>query len=291
MLSKHITVCIFAWNEERRILRCIDNFKGLFDIIVVDNFSTDRTVEIVKEAGYKSIIVKNPGFIETPEVMDPVCNASSTDYVLIASVSEFIPLPLLQKYADVANRATHDVVCAYRNSITAGESIPISDRPTKRFPGELRFFKKGMVDYRNNEVHGRGRIICPPSRILNVVTDPHLHFFQFRDYDWSHTEFKHRVYNDILAKQRFDKGVRFSWFWMNMQATKQFLNAYVRFGCWRYGVLGFIHSFHRWYMEIGIWFRIWEWENQLSRSGVMEKNDAFRRKLEQEVSQFIDKVQ
>lgn len=288
MLSQRITVCIFAWNEEKRILRCIDNFSGIFDIVVVDNYSTDRTVEIVKNAGYKVISVKNPGFIENTEVMNPVCDACTTDYILIASVSEFIPLALLQKYAEVANHDTHDVVRAYRNSITAGQPIPISARPTRRFSGELRFFKKGAVDYSDNEVHGRGRVTCPPSRVLSVVTAPDLHFFQFRDYDWSHTELKHRAYNDVLAKQRFDKGVRFSWFWMNIYATKQFLNAYLRFGSWRYGMLGFIHSFHRWYMEVGIWFRIWEWEHQLSRSGVIEKNDAFRKKLEDEVKQFTN---
>ncbi|MDD2727797.1 glycosyltransferase [Malikia sp.] len=289
MLSHNITVCIFAWNEEQRILRCIENFKGFFDIVIVDNCSTDRTVEVVREAGYRTITVKNPGFIETPEVMGPVCDACNTDYVLIASVSEFIPLVLLQRYAEVANGGTHDVVRAYRESITAGQPIPISGRPTKRFPGELRFFKKGAVDYANNEVHGRGRMACTPDRVLSLVTDSRLHFFQFRDYDCSQTELKHRSYNDVLAKQRYDSGTRFSWLRMMLHATKQFLDAYVRFGSWRYGMLGFMHSFYRWYMEVGIWFRIWEWEHRLSRDGVIQQNDAMRKKLEQEVAQFVAK--
>ena len=163
---------------------------------------------------------------------------------------------------------------------------PISGRPTKRFPGELRFFKKGAVDYADNEVHGRGRMVCPPDRVLSLVTDTRLHFFQFRDYDCSHTELKHRTYNDVLAKQRYDSGARFSWLRMTLHATKQFLDAYVRFGSWRYGMLGFMHSFYRWYMEVGIWFRIWEWEHRLSRDGVIQQNDAMRKRLEQEVAQF-----
>ena len=286
MLSNNITVCIFAWNEERRILRCIKNFEGLFRILVIDNSSTDDTIKVVTDAGYRAITVKNPGFIETPEVMEPVIAACETEYLLIASVSEFIPLPLLRKYAEVANLQSYDVVRAFRESITAGQAIPISGRPTRRFPGELRFFRKNAVDYTNNQVHGRGRIRVLAERVLNLVTDPNFHFFQFRDYDCSHTELKHCTYNDVLASQRFKSGVRFSWLRLIAHSSKQFLDAYVRFGSWRYGMLGFIHSYHRWQMEVGIWLRIWEWENKLSREGVIRENETFRQKLELEISQF-----
>jgi len=287
VLSSQITVCIFARNEEKRILRCIDNFKGLFEILVVDNLSVDQTVAVAQETGCRAVSVKNPGFIETPEVMDPVLAACNTDYVLIASVSEFVPLPLLQKYAEVANSSSHDVVRAFRQSITAGRAIPISGRPTRRFAGELRFFRKTAVDYSDNQVHGRGRILVEPARVLGLVTDDRYHFFQFRDYDCSHTELKHREYNDVLARQKFDSGERFSWLKLLYYASKQFLDAYLRFGSWRFGMLGFIHSFYRWHMEVGIWLRVWEWQNQLDRTGVLRENEALRCQLEAEIRQSL----
>lgn len=282
MLSDNATACIFAWNESARIMRCIDNFSGLFKILVVDNFSTDGTKDLVEKAGYRCVSIKNTGFIETPGVMDLVEAAIDTEYLLIASVSEFIPLALLRKYAEVANQESYDIVRAYRVSVTAGEPVPISGRPTRRFPGELRFFRKGTVDYRNNQVHDRGRVVCSPERVLKLVTEASCHFYQFRDYDCSRTDIKVCGYNDVLAKQAFDAGVRFSWFWMIVKSSKQFLDSYVRFGSWRYGMLGFIHSFIRWYMEIGIWFRIWEWQNDLSSEGVKRANNAVRYQLEQE---------
>jgi len=284
MLSNNVTVCIFAWNEGGRILRCIENFSGLFPIIVVDNMSTDDTVDVVTRAGHRAIQVRNPGFIETPEVMDKVFAACETDYVLVASVSEFVPMALLLKYAQVASENSHDIVRAFRVSITAGEPIPISGRPRAAFPGDLRFSRKGAVAYEGNQVHHLGRITVPPQRVLSVVTDPALHFFQFRDYDCSHTEAKHRTYNDVLAKQRFDAGARFSWVKMFLTSSKQFLDSYIRFGSIRFGMLGFIHSFYRWHMEIGIWLRVWEWQHQLDRQHVLDRNDAHRKKLEQDFS-------
>jgi glycosyltransferase involved in cell wall biosynthesis len=288
MLSNNITVCIFAWNEEARILRCIDNFKGLFPILVVDNCSTDQTVKTATDAGYKTVTVKNPGFIETTEVMDPVMAACDTDYILVSSVSEFIPLALLLKYAEAANTGSHDIVRAFRESITAGQPIPISGRPRPGFPGELRFFRKGSVDFSGNKVHDRGTIVVAPERVLSLVTNPEYHFYQFRDYDSSHTELKHRTYNDVLAKQRYDAGARFSWARLILHSSKQFLDAYVRFGSWRFGMLGFMHSFYRWHMEVGIWLRIWEWQHDLSRSGVIQANNAVRVRLEQQIIEFMN---
>jgi len=147
MLSTNITVCIFAWNEAPRLRRCIDNFRDRFPMLVIDNASTDRTCEVATEEGVLAVTVKNPGFIETPEVMDVVLAHCNTDYVLIASVSEYIPLNLLRLYADIANRSSYDVVRAYRQSITAGQPIAISGRPRTGDPGQIRFFRKGCIGY------------------------------------------------------------------------------------------------------------------------------------------------
>lgn len=47
-----LSVVIITYNEEKNIGRCIDSVQGVADeIIVLDSFSTDRTVAIVKESG------------------------------------------------------------------------------------------------------------------------------------------------------------------------------------------------------------------------------------------------
>ena len=281
MLSSNVTVCIFAYNEERRLVRCIDNFRGLFPILVVDNCSTDATRAVAEREGCAVVSVKNPGYIETDVVMDPVFAACSTDYILIASVSEFVPRVLLERYAAVANGRTHAIVKAFRESITAGLAIPISGSP-RTHPGELRFLRRGSVDFSGTQVHETGRMLVGADEILNLVQSPTLWFYQFRDYDSSHTERKHGGYNDVLAKQRFDRGEKFGWLRFVLLPLKQFLNCYFRFGAWRFGMPGFIQSYFRWQMEVGILLRIWEWQNDFDGKAVIERNNVVRRRLEAE---------
>lgn len=48
-MREKISVCITAGNEEQNIRRCLESVKWADEIIVIDSFSTDRTVEISRE--------------------------------------------------------------------------------------------------------------------------------------------------------------------------------------------------------------------------------------------------
>ena len=51
-----VSVLILARNEEHQILDCINSVKSFADeIIVIDDFSTDRTAEISNELGARVI--------------------------------------------------------------------------------------------------------------------------------------------------------------------------------------------------------------------------------------------
>ena len=50
-----ISVLIITWNEEVNLPRCLASLSWSDDIVVLDSFSTDRTVEIAKAAGARVI--------------------------------------------------------------------------------------------------------------------------------------------------------------------------------------------------------------------------------------------
>jgi 1,2-diacylglycerol 3-alpha-glucosyltransferase len=63
-----ISVVIPAYNEEMYIENCLNSikkqdYKGMMEIIVVDNNSTDKTVEIAKKFGAKIIVEKKQGYV------------------------------------------------------------------------------------------------------------------------------------------------------------------------------------------------------------------------------------
>lgn len=281
-LSNNLTVCIFAYNEAHRIERCVNNFKGLFPTLVVDNFSEDGTYEAALQLGCSAVKIKNKGYVEDDDVMTQVLSHCKTDYILIATVSEHVPLSLLQCYADVANTGSHDIVRPFRLSVTAGEPIPISGNPSKRQPGELRMFKKGTVSYKNNIVHHTGEILVDESRILNLVRCRNMHFYQFRDYDCAHTEKILIQYGELLGEQYHQQNLRFGLHKAFFYGIKAFFTSYIRFGAFRFGMLGFIHSYYRFHMHFTVWLRVWEWENARRRGDVILLNSNVRAKLEAE---------
>ena len=60
---QQLSVVIITYNEEEKILRCIDSIRDLAqEILVVDSFSTDRTVEICKSAGCRVISRQFEGY-------------------------------------------------------------------------------------------------------------------------------------------------------------------------------------------------------------------------------------
>ncbi len=50
-----ITAIVPTFNNEKIIRRCLENVKWADEILVVDSFSTDRTLDICKEYGARII--------------------------------------------------------------------------------------------------------------------------------------------------------------------------------------------------------------------------------------------
>jgi glycosyltransferase involved in cell wall biosynthesis len=48
-MREKISACILTFNEERKIARCLESLTWCDEIIVLDSFSTDRTIEICKQ--------------------------------------------------------------------------------------------------------------------------------------------------------------------------------------------------------------------------------------------------
>jgi glycosyltransferase involved in cell wall biosynthesis len=59
-----ISCCIVCYNEGRNIRRCLESVKWCDEIVIVDSFSTDRTVEICRAYTNRVIQRAWPGYVE-----------------------------------------------------------------------------------------------------------------------------------------------------------------------------------------------------------------------------------
>ncbi|HEV8718396.1 MAG TPA: glycosyltransferase [Candidatus Binatia bacterium] len=59
-----ISCCIVCYNEEQNIRRCLESVKWCDELVIVDSFSSDRTVEICQEYTNRVIQRAWPGYVE-----------------------------------------------------------------------------------------------------------------------------------------------------------------------------------------------------------------------------------
>lgn len=90
-----ITALIISFNEEVHIARCIEQIRPLVRrIVVVDSFSTDRTVEIARSLG--ADVYQNPFTTHGAQVQWGADNtAIDTDWILRMDCDEYLEAPLL----------------------------------------------------------------------------------------------------------------------------------------------------------------------------------------------------
>ena len=63
MSTTPLSVCIIAYNEEENLPRCLASVAFADDIVVVDSYSTDRTVDIARQAGCRVIAQTFLGYV------------------------------------------------------------------------------------------------------------------------------------------------------------------------------------------------------------------------------------
>ncbi|MFI5153343.1 MAG: glycosyltransferase family 2 protein, partial [Chitinophagales bacterium] len=93
-----LSAVIITFNEEQNIGRCIDSVKQVADeIIVLDSFSTDRTIEIAREKG---AIVKQQPFAGYIEQKNAALDLANFPYVLSLDADEALDERSIQSIKD-----------------------------------------------------------------------------------------------------------------------------------------------------------------------------------------------
>lgn len=83
-----LSVVIITFNEEKNIRRCIESVLPVADeIIVIDSFSDDKTVEIASSLGAK---VKQSAFVGYIKQKNKAINEASNNYILLLDADEFL---------------------------------------------------------------------------------------------------------------------------------------------------------------------------------------------------------
>lgn len=193
-----ISAIIIARNEEESIGRCIESLRNCIDeiIVIIDDRTTDRTEDIVKEKKVFYEIRKWNGYVKAKEY---ALSLTSYNWILWIDADEALTeslsneIKLLKK-----NSSEYSAYTIPRKAYFLNKWIKYSGW----YPGRVtRLFNKNMVNFKDKDVHEHLIVKGNIGQLQNDIehwTDPTLeHYFT-----------KFNLYTTLAAKEMAEKKKR-----------------------------------------------------------------------------------
>ncbi len=222
-----ISVVIITFNEENNIFRCIRSVIGLADeIVIVDSYSEDNTVEVCKSLGAKVFLHHFEGYREQKNY---AMSLAKFDYVLSLDGDEALSQELFNKLLAIKDNLIYDGYYFNRRNNYCGQWIKHSNWYPDR---KLRLFNRKKGQWGGVNPHDVYNMI-PGSSITTIKADI-LHWVLY-SYE-EHLE-KVNKFSTIAAQEYFKMGKRTSIFSMMNRGLWRFIKAY-------FFRLGFLDGFN-----------------------------------------------
>ncbi|MGZ0087194.1 glycosyltransferase family 2 protein [Caldibacillus thermoamylovorans] len=218
----NISVLINTFNEEKNIRNCLESVKWADEIIIVDMYSNDRTVEIAREYTDKIYMHERMGYVEPARQF--ALEKASNEWVLVVDADEMVPIELRNKLIEIAQSGEYDAVLIPRINYFFGHKMrgtgwgPLQDM-------QVRFFKKKYMKY-GTRIHEFSNL--DPSARVYKLKDKSVGFIHFNYIDVEHFLEKLNRYTTIEAKNAVDAGEKFSIAKLLLIMFKEFINRFIR---------------------------------------------------------------
>lgn len=203
-----LTIVIVTYNEEKNIAECIDSCESIADrILVVDNYSTDSTIEIAEKHGAEVTqselnVRERVKWVLEGDVIDSkwLLFLDADERITPESAKEL--KMLCEKYADDAN--VNGIVVRYRLHFLGKDLYHGGFSPLKK----LRAFKPGTAYYETADVDEHyvlksGSMVCMKSDFL------HMDYKGIKPWVDKHTVYAQRAAVDYVKKMQENETINY----------------------------------------------------------------------------------
>jgi glycosyltransferase involved in cell wall biosynthesis len=165
-MSEKITAAVITYNEESNIERCLNSLGWVDEIIVVDSYSQDKTVEICSKFKCKVIQTEWKGFGRTKKF---AVDHSSNDWILSIDADEEVSQPLKNRIEQILEDPKYQGYNVKRRSFYMGREVKHcgwdNDYP-------LRLFNRNYGNFNEKDVHES--VVLKGNR--SKIEEPLLHY-------------------------------------------------------------------------------------------------------------------
>lgn len=228
-----MSVCILVKNAENTIKECLESLKEFGEIILLNNNSTDTTLEIAYKFNqtYKRLRVEQSEFIGFGALKNLVVNYAKYEWILSIDSDEVLENETLNEIKTLdLNECC--VVALARKNLYNGEWI----KACGWYPDYVwRIFNKNFTAFNDHFVHESVKI---PPNAEKIYLKSGVKHYAFKDIESIIT--KMNRYTSFSADEKFKKGKKTSFFGAIARFHLTFFRDYFLRKGFLYGYKGFI---------------------------------------------------
>ncbi|MBB4807642.1 glycosyltransferase involved in cell wall biosynthesis [Chryseobacterium defluvii] len=216
-LTDKVSGLIITYNEEKNIREILGCFDFCDEIIIVDSFSTDKTLEIART--FPSVKIIQNTFEDFTQQRNLALDHAKNDWILFLDGDERITPPLRQEIIKELNKPDKkDAYYFYRKFFFAGKPVHYSGTQTDK---NFRLFRKSKARYvAEKKVHETLQVNGTIGELKNKL----LHF-SVTDYESYKKKMVH--YGILKGKELALKGKKFSILTQYSKTAFKFFKAYI----------------------------------------------------------------
>lgn len=224
-----ISAVVITYNEERMIRECLESLRWVDEIILVDAFSSDRTIEIAK--GYTKKIFQREWQGYSQQRNLGLAQAQNK-WVLFVDADERISDALANEIRGTLARNInlYDGYCFPRSSFYLGRWIKHGEWSSDTV---LRLIRNGKGMWSGPSVHEKIILNGRDEILRNYI-------YHFPYQDISHHLAKFNRYSTLFAHDAFQRGERADLYKILLKPIYRFIRGYFLKQGFRDGSVGFI---------------------------------------------------
>jgi len=213
-MKQKITACIIAKNEEAKIGRCLKSLVWCDELVVVDSFSSDRTVEIARTFTCRVFQREWAGYAAQKEF---AWAQASNEWIFWVDADEEVPASLQDEITrrfesgDLPNGFEMPRMVRYLGRwIRHGNWYP---------DVKLRLFRRGAVRIAGRQIHEKAEVDGPVEKLKS----PLFHY----TYDSLADQISTIVrFSALSAEEKFHDGKRCRWTDLFFRPANMFVRGY-----------------------------------------------------------------
>lgn len=249
MARPRLTALVTSYNEEATIRDCLESVRFADEILLVDSFSSDRTLEIARAIPGVRILQRQ--YFGSAAQKNWAMDQVESPWILIVDADERVPPALAGEILGVLEAGPRaDTYFIRRENVMVDRVIRHSGWSTDRV---VRLLRRGTARYPNRRVHAD----IPPAGPTPVLSQS-LRHVTFRSLD-QYLEKLHR-YALWGAADLWRQGRRAGLVELVLRPLWRFLRMYVVQAGFLDGKHGFVLCVLQAYGVFLKWARVWEYE-------------------------------